>query len=80
MSNISSNEEILNSAAVHYQKAQDESGYKINLKYSPEMLDQNFENILKSNQNRKRTILWFNPPYNNMISNNLGREFLNIIK
>ena len=77
LSNISSNEGIFNVAAPHYQKALNESGYNFNLKYSPEMPDQNSN---KSSKTRKRKILWFNPPYNQMVSDNIGRLFLNIIK
>ena len=31
-------------------------------------------------KNRKRNIIWFNPPYNKCITSNIGRDFLNLIK
>ena len=31
------------------------------------------------NRNRKRDVLWFNPPYNSTVSTNIGKEFLKLL-
>ena len=31
------------------------------------------------NKSRKRKIIWFNPPFNNYVANNIGKEFLKLI-
>ena len=48
-----------------------QSGYKDNLIFS--------ENQPKKKA-RKRKIIWFNPPFNNYIANNIGKKFLKLIK
>ena len=33
----------------------------------------------KTSRNRKRKILWFNPPYNSTVKSNIGKDFLKLI-
>ena len=50
------------------------SGFKQKIKFDP-----NFGNNNSQNKNRKRNIIWFNPPYSNNISTNIGKIFLTIL-
>ncbi len=75
LSNISSNEEVFNSAKPEYEKALREAGHKVNLKYEPK---ENNTNKEKQTQ-RKRKITWFNPPYSRHVKTNIGKKFLTLI-
>ena len=72
LSNLSANEEIFKEAIPHYQAALGRSGYQHQLTYTPKATDRP--------RSRKRKIIWFNPPYNNNVSTNIGRHFLNLVK
>ena len=73
LSNLSSNEEIFKQATPYYTAALQRSGYDHKFEYKPNTRNQR-------RNNRKRNIIWFNPPYNNNIATNIGRYFLNLIK
>ena len=73
LSEISSNEDMFNKATPMYQKALDQSGHIFKLKY------QRSYPAIPRKRNRKRNIIWFNPPYDQGIKTNIGREFLKII-
>ena len=69
----SSSEKIFNNSKKEYEEALKQSGYKnFNLKYNPE------KQLPK--QNRKRKIIWFNPPFSKNVSTNIGKQFLDLIK
>ena len=68
---ISSGEQAFNSAAPPYQKALKDSGHDHELAYNPQPR--------KSNRQRIRNAIWFNPPFNANVSINIGRRFLAII-
>ena len=70
LSNNSSNEEIFNNAKGEYESALKDSGYTVNLNYNKEE---------KKPRNRKRNVIWFNPPYNKNVSTNIAKKFLNLI-
>ena len=72
LSNHSSNETIFNQEKVPYEKALKESGYKQKLTFKPSTLNANA-------RNRKRKIIWFNPPYNKNITTKIGKRFLFLI-
>ena len=75
---LSSSEKIFNEAAPHYQNALEKSGYSYKLSYKrPTTQDKNNST---SRRNRKRQIIWFNPPYNKDVTTNIGKYFLNLIK
>ena len=53
-----------------YKNTIKQSGYKDNLIFSETQ---------PKNKSRKRKIIWFNPPFNNYVANNIGKEFLKLI-
>ena len=57
LSSISSNEQMFEGAAPLYQEAIEKSGYDYKLKYDPSANE-----TPAKKRNRKRKILWFNPP------------------
>ena len=73
LSNLSSNEEIFKQATPHYKEALQRFGHNHNFEYKPTAKNQ-------QQKCRKRNIIWFNPPFNNNTSTNIGRFFLNLIK
>ena len=54
--------------------ALDKSGYKHKLKYQANI------NTANNKKQRKRNIIWFNPPYSKNVKTNIGKIFLNLIK
>ena len=66
---ISSNEEIFKEAIPPYQKELDNCGYKHKLVWLGEG-----GRPLRKNKNRKRPVIWFNPPFSLNVSTNVGRE------
>ena len=56
ISTLSSNETISNESKEIYQKALEKSGYQQTLKYHPA------NDNVNNKQNRKRNVIWFNPP------------------
>ena len=72
LSMLSANENIFNEAAVPYQEALDKSGYVFKLTYNPPPAP-------KQNKNRKRNILWYNPPHSKIIKTNIGKKFFEIL-
>ena len=69
---ISSDEAVFNNSANFYNNALKASGYKESLTF-----DGNHEKKVKSQ--RKRKIIWFNPPYSANVKSNIGRRFLILI-
>ena len=57
-----------------YQKALEKSGFRQNLKYHP--ANKNFNN---NKRNRKRNVIWLNPPFSANIKTKFGNYFLNLI-
>ena len=77
ISETSSSEEIFNKSIKIYSKVLKKSGFKDELKYSPnEVQELRNENIRK----RKRKIIWFNPPYSKNVQANMGKAFLKLLK
>ena len=72
LTSISSSKEVFDNASPPYQKALYESGYDYKLTYDPQPAQ-------KRNKNRKRKVIWYNPPWNSNVKTNLGRKFLNIV-
>ena len=73
LSNLSSNEEIFKETVPYYDEALKRSGYNHNFVYTP-------KKNTGQRRNRKRNIIWFNPPYNNNIATDIGKQFLNLTK
>ena len=55
LTSISSSQKVFDDAIPTYQKALDESGYNHKLTYNPQPT---------RNRNRKRKVIWYNPPWN----------------
>ena len=71
LSNLSSSKEIFDESKRYYQDALKRSGYSYILNYSP-------SNNHRSS-NRSRNIIWFNPPFSNIVSTNVGKIFLKLV-
>ena len=79
LSNLSSSEEIFKAATPFYEDALQRSGYNHNFAYHPANDHTNgYTNQRK--KNRKRNIIWFNPPFDKNVSTNIGKNFLNLIR
>ena len=75
LSSISSNEEVFNQAAPVYQEALKNSGYDYKLKFDPQASKTN----PTKPKNRKRNIVWFNPPYSLSATTKIGAKFLALV-
>ena len=75
ISTLSSNETTFNASKEMYQKALERSGYQQTLKYRPTN-----ENVSNNKQNRKRNVIWFNPPFSVNVKTKVGNYFLNLIR
>ena len=76
--NLSANEKIFRKRSKMYIDALKSSGYKENFTYKQEnMPNDNYKEIYKEKRrkNRKRKIIWFNPPFCRLASINIGKYF-----
>lgn len=73
LNRISSNEHLFNLSVPPFRAALQQSGYEHNLTYSPNPTTN------PTRRNRKRKILWYNPPYSANVQTNIGNRFLKII-
>ena len=71
LSNNSSNETIFNEVAPLYEKVLFGAGYDVKLNYSP--------NKKTKQKNRKRNIIWFNPPCSKNVATKVGHYFLKLL-
>ena len=76
ISNLSSNNCIFEKSKEEYEEALKASGYEPKLSYNPPRDTRPSTRAKK----RSRKIIWFNPPFNKSVKNNIGRIFLNLIK
>ena len=74
----SSNRQIFDSVKPEYEEPLKKSGYQASLEYIEAKVD-NIENNTNKIQ-RKRKIIWFNPPLNKSVTTNVGRRFLNLVE
>jgi hypothetical protein len=56
---------------VHIYAAISESGFKQGIKFDSKPKHKR--------RNRKRNVIWFNPPYNASVLTNIGKEFLSLL-
>ena len=70
VSSLSCNKAEFNKAKPYYERALDNSGFKINLNYTPEN---------GKRRNRRRNVTWFNPPFSSSVETNVGKIFLNLV-
>ena len=71
LNRLSCNQQAFSTTLTPYQKALEKSGYKHNLTYKPEKKHRK--------KTRKRNITWFNPPFSENISTNIGKIFFKLI-
>ena len=68
----SSNQDVFDKAAPHYNQALQKSGYKETIAYGPEKA--------QKRRNRKRQITWYNPPYCKTVKTKIARKFISLVK
>ena len=73
ISDHSSSERIFKEAVPFYEKALKESGYDSKLYFNPTA------NKPNQGKNRKRNIIWFNPPFSKSVITKVGQGFLNLL-
>ncbi|KAJ8041040.1 hypothetical protein HOLleu_15528 [Holothuria leucospilota] len=77
LSSLSQDENAFNKAKPVYQEALKKSGYEYGLQFTPTSTRQARTNKLRPQ--RKRNIIWYNPPFSKNVSTNIGRTFLKIL-
>ena len=75
LSDISSNKESFDRAAVPYQRALNHSWYNYQLIFRPSTSP----NIHIGKKKRHRNITWYNPPYSKNVATNNGKTFLQVL-
>ena len=65
---------VFNESKSYYEDALNKSGYKTQLEYKIQSTS-----INHNSKNRKRKIVWFNPPYNQSVSTDVAQTFLKLI-
>ena len=70
LSDNSSNEEIFNTAKTEHETALKNSGYSAPLSFTQRR---------PPKRQRKRNIIWFNPPYSKNVKTNIGKIFIKLI-
>ena len=71
---LSSSEEIFRKSVRPYQEALEKSGYTHKLVYSLPS-----QNQTQHRRQRKRKIVWYNPPFSKNVETNLGKEFFKLL-
>ena len=79
ISKLSANKEIFDAIKPKYQEALNKSGYDYVMEYDPSVATA-CDDRRRRKGNRKRNVIYFNPPYSKTIKTNIGRVFLNIIR
>ena len=72
ISETSSNKDIFDESIKPYKDALKESGFSEALNYIAPTTN-------KKQKNRKRKIIWFNPPFSKSVKSNIGRIFLRLL-
>ena len=73
ISTNSSNEKIFHEEITPYKKALEESGYPSEMKY-------NTKTKKAKMKNRKRNVMYFNPPFCKSVKTNIGKVFLSLVE
>ena len=73
ISDISCNEEEFNKAKTTYDDALKSSGYTASLSYNKHRQND------RPSRNRKRNIIWYNPPFNSRVKTNIGKTFFKLV-
>ena len=75
ISDLSETEEIFDSSKGYYEEALKKSGYNGQLQFVPPQQSQG----RNRKRNRKRKILWYNPPFSKNVKTKIAGEFLKLI-
>ena len=75
LSALSSSEELFNSVSPTYQQALHNAGYSYQLKYDPPT-----PNTSKKGRQRKRKIIWWNPPFSLDLKTRVGDKFFKLLE
>ena len=75
LSSLSSNEAMFNSVSPAYQEALIKAGYNFELKYDPPADQMN-----KKKRQRKREVIWWNPPFSLDVKTKVGENFFKILE
>ena len=73
INNLSSDKSVFNNSKDLYNNAVYNSDSKDKIKFDPD-----FNQNISRSKNRKRKIIWFDPPYSSHISTNIGKSLLAI--
>ena len=73
----SSSEAMFNAAKGPYQEALKRSGHNFTLSYNPE--EAGGVTPRRRRRRKKDKIIWFNPPWCNSVTTDVGRKFLNLL-
>ena len=71
---LSSNEQVFNQEAYIYNEGLKQAGYNENIKYIPPT-----PTDTRVKRHRKRSVIYFCPPWNDALKTNLGKKFLSLI-
>ena len=72
----SSNQALFDDAKKPYEEALKRSGLNHNLVYKPEVAG---GSAPKRRRRRRNNVIWFNPPWCNSVTTDIGRQFLRIV-
>lgn len=73
IANLSCGETEFNKGKGIYEKALKDSGYNVSMKFPPAQKE-------RPPKNRSRKIIWFNPPFNQKVTSNIGKSFLKLVR
>ena len=71
---------MFDAEVAHYQHALKEAGYKDMLEYKEEMQTQGDRVSEEGRKKRRRSVIWYNPPYSSNVKTNIGRRFLTLLR
>ena len=74
ISDLSATKEIFDNSKVYYEDALKRSGYNGRLQFVPPQQNQG------RRRNRKRNIIWYNPPFSKNVKTKIAQEFLKLLE
>ena len=75
ISQISCDKSEFHRATSMYEQALQKSGYNVKLSFQQQPALRK-----EKKRNRKRNIIWFNPPYNEQVKTNIGKSFFHLLE
>ena len=79
VSSLSCNSEVFEAAKPDYEEALSKSGFKEKMTYIEPVADDTHATQPKKKRNRKRKVIWFNPPFNVNVITNVAEKFLRMV-